>query len=145
MATTEEIDAYVQLQVKLGDVKAKNATTNRVTTAKYAQRSTILKLLQAVRGFQSGQDPRWIAVLGLRGVGKTTMLSQLFQNIQTDQHRKLFVALDDAKDNLGIGVREIAAAYERTLGKRFEELTEPVYLFFDEIHFDPQWALTSRR
>lgn len=140
MATTDEIDAYVNTQLSISDIRTKNAITNRITGLRYPRRSAILKLEKALRGFQAGLDPRWIAVLGLRGVGKTTMISQLFQIVRCPKGYKVFVAMDDAKDTLDIGIKEITQSYERTLGMSFEELTQPVYLFIDEVHFDQNWA-----
>ena len=34
-------------------------------------------------------DPRWIAIAGLRGVGKTTLLAQLYTNTGVEEGRKL--------------------------------------------------------
>lgn len=140
----QEIDAYVAQQMAISDVRTKNAITDRVTKKKFPRRSAILKLEKLLRSFQAGQDPRWIAILGLRGVGKTTMISQLFQAIQCDPQHKIFVSVDNAKDTLEIGVTEIMQGYERQLGYSFEELTQPVYIFLDEIHFDPKWALSLK-
>jgi hypothetical protein len=144
MANIQEIDAYIVKQMAISDVRTNNAITDRTTKKKYPRRSAILKLEKLLRSFQAGQDPRWIAILGLRGVGKTTMISQLFQAIQCDPNHKIFVSIDNAKDTLEIGVTEIAQGYERLLGYNFEELTQPVYIFLDEIHFDPKWALSLK-
>src|SRR5688500_16130056 len=144
MASTQEIDAYVEKQLAISDIRTKNAITNRITKRRFPRRSAILKLEKLLRSFQAGQDPRWIAILGLRGVGKTTMISQLYQAIVCDPRHKIFVSIDNAKDALEIGVTEIAQGYERALGVAFEELQHPLYLFFDEIHFDPKWALSLK-
>lgn len=144
MATLQEIDAYVTQQMAIADVRTKNAITDRVTKKKFPRRSAILKLEKLLRSFQAGQDPRWIAILGLRGVGKTTMISQLFQAINCDPKHKIFVSIDNAKDTLEIGVTEVVQGYERQLGHSFEELTHPVYIFLDEIHFDSKWALSLK-
>ena len=144
MATEAEIDAYVNTQLSISDARTKNAIADRVTKTRFPRRSAILKLQRAIRGFRLGQDPRWIAVLGLRGVGKTTMLSQLFQDIKCSEKHKIFVAIDDAIGSLGIGVGEIISSYERVLNTHFENLIEPIYLFIDEIHFDPNWSISLK-
>lgn len=140
----QEVDAYVAQQIRISDIRTKNAITDRNTKEKYPRRSAILKLEKLLRSFQAGQDPRWIAILGLRGVGKTTMISQLFQSIRCDPKHKIFISIDNAKDTLEIGVSEVVQGYERQLGISFEELTYPVYIFLDEIHFDPKWALSLK-
>ncbi|HSX29078.1 MAG TPA: AAA family ATPase [Candidatus Saccharimonadales bacterium] len=144
MATQQEIDAYVAQQMRISNIRTRNAITDRLTKERFPRRSAILKLEKLLRSFQAGQDPRWIALLGLRGVGKTTMISQLFQAIRCNPRNKIFVAIDNAKDSLEIGVSEIVQGYERYLGLNFEELTEPIYIFLDEIHFDPRWALSLK-
>jgi len=144
MVTDKDIDAYVRKQLAISHVRTKNATIERVSGEKYPRRSAILKLEQALRGFHAGQDPRWIAVLGLRGVGKTTMLSQLYQGIKCEPMHKVFFAIDDVKDALNIGVRELVQSYGRILAVPFEELTTPIYLFIDEVHFDANWAQTLK-
>ncbi len=144
MASNQEIEAYVKKQLAISDVRTKNSIRDRVTGKIFPRRSAILKLQLLVRNFQAGKDPRWIAILGLRGVGKTTMISQLFQSIRCEPIRKIFISIDNAKDTLEIGVKEIAQAYEKILGLAYEELEEPVYIFLDEVHFDPNWALSLK-
>ena len=144
MASREEIDAYVKKQLSISDTLTKNTIVDRITRKRFPRRSAILKLEKLLRNFQAGQDPRWVAILGLRGVGKTTMISQLFQSIVCDQRHKIFISIDNAKDTLEIGVTEIMQSYERVLGVSFEELQHPIYIFLDEIHFDPKWALSLK-
>ncbi len=144
MADTELINAYVRKQLAVSDARTKNAIIDRVSKQKFHRRSAILKLERLLKNFQAGQDPRWIAILGLRGVGKTTMISQLFQSIQCPPEHKIFVSIDSAKSDLEIGVKEIINAYEGILGKPLETLDHPIYIFLDEIHFDPNWALSLK-
>lgn len=144
MTDAQEIDAYIAKQIRIGDVRTKNAIIDRTTKKLLPKRSAILALKKTLRSFQSGNDPRWVAILGLRGVGKTTMISQLFQSIECDPTHKIYLSLDDAKNVLGASISEIIQGYERFLDINFEELDHPLYIFLDEVHFDPDWSLSLK-
>ncbi|MDP3043503.1 MAG: ATP-binding protein [bacterium] len=89
----------------------------------------------------NAQD-RWIIIPGLRGVGKTTILAQLFLNHyqEVGDHRILYVSLDEVVNVLGSSLRDVLSAYEKIIGESFEKLTRPVFIFIDEAQYDPKWA-----
>ncbi len=107
MNDVREIDAYIAKQISMGDIRTKNTIMDRNTKELLPRRSAILKLEKMLRGFNSGMDPRWVAILGLRGVGKTTMISQLFQSIECNPAHKVYISLDDAKNVLGANISDI--------------------------------------
>ena len=45
---------------------------------------------------------------------------------------------------LDSNITEIVEIYEQQLGQSLESITEPVYLFFDEVQYDPRWALALK-
>lgn len=79
---------------------------------------------------------------GLRGVGKTTILAQLFLNHYQEmgERRMLYISLDEVVNVLGSSLRDTLAAYETIIGESFERLTKPVFIFIDEAQYDPKWA-----
>lgn len=90
-------------------------------------------------------EPRWIIVSGLRGVGKTTVLAQIFFKYQMAFGRRiLYVTLDEVVKKLGGNLFGVLDAYEETLSANFSELTEDVILLIDEIHFDPKWQFALK-
>jgi len=102
------------------------------------------KLEAHIDGFLSaGSEPRWLAIAGLRGVGKTTLLAQLYTTSKIAESRKLYISLDRASD-LGFGLSDILAAYEELLGSSFEQLETPFFLFLDEVQYQPTWARTVK-
>lgn len=107
-------------------------------------RSLYTKLASYMEGFLGNKtDPRWVAVVGLRGVGKTTLLAQLYTHTNLEGVRKLYVSLDRASD-LGFSLADILAAYEELIGAAFEQLDTPFLLFLDEVQYQPTWALTVK-
>lgn len=86
-------------------------------------------------------EKRWVVMPGISGVGKTTILSQLYGNYRNkfEINHVLFVSLDEASLS-GISFQQIIEAYEKILGSSFEELKQPVLILVDEAHRDPQWA-----
>ncbi|MBI4117602.1 MAG: ATP-binding protein [Parcubacteria group bacterium] len=85
---------------------------------------------------------RWIIIPGLRGVGKTTILAQLFFNHRqdVDDRRMLYVSLDEVVNVLGSSLKDVLSAYEKVIGESFEKLTKPIFIFIDEAQYDPWWA-----
>ena len=84
---------------------------------------------------------RWITMYGLRGAGKTTILAQLYEQTKVENKKKLFLSVDQAVGIFGVSLKEILEVYEELLGVSFEQLTEPVFLFLDEVQYDEKWAL----
>jgi len=107
----------------------------------YLKRYFYYRLEKHVRNFlEAGREPRWVMVPGLRGVGKTTVLAQLFFAYQNKfNDRVLYVALDEIVNKLGGSLFDVLDAYEELLGESFSSLRDNVFLLVDEVHFDPKW------
>ena len=111
---------------------------------KLPHRNVYNTLFGYMQEFAKGNsEPRWVAVAGLRGVGKTTLLAQLYTNFQAENSEKLYIPLDRAA-SLGFSLHDILAAYEEFLGISFEKLQKPLYLFLDEVHYQKGWAVTAK-
>lgn len=110
------------------------------------RRNCYVLLDKYLREFTLGQNrnTRWLAISGLRGTGKTTLMAQLYLNLSVSTERKLFISIDHAVQLLNSSITEIVDIYEEQLGQSLESITEPVYLFFDEVQYDPQWALALK-
>jgi len=91
------------------------------------------------------REPRWIIVPGLRGVGKTTVLAQIYFKYRNLFDRKiLYVSLDEVVKKLGSNLFEVLDAYEELLNTSFSELKEDILILVDEVHFDPQWQFALK-
>ncbi len=105
-------------------------------------RHGFIRIEKYIKIFLEGQrESRWIIIPGLRGVGKTTFLAQLFLRFKARVKKDhiLYVSVDDIV-TAGITLNEVLFAYEKVLGQTFESLSEPVILLIDEVQQDPKWA-----
>ncbi len=101
-------------------------------------------------GEQLGDINRRLVVLpGLRGVGKTTMVFQIYDYLKNqkriEQDRLLYFSTDELKAYLGRRILDVADTFIQEVHK-----TSPVYLereifiFVDEAHFDSNWSETAK-
>lgn len=105
-------------------------------------RNAFLRLSMHAQNFLKNKSTvRWITMYGLRGAGKTTLLAQLYEQTKVENKRKLFLSVDQAIGIFGVSLKEILEVYEEVLGGSFEQLTEPVFLFLDEVQYDEKWGL----
>lgn len=109
-------------------------------------------LIKYIDDFVQGKpNERWVVMPGLRGVGKTTLMAQVYawaykQWGETKPGKPgiqmVYISLDvvrslGIKDNLMLNVLE---AYQSILGVSLERIDRPVLLFFDEVQVDPEWS-----
>ncbi|MFA6486220.1 MAG: ATP-binding protein [Candidatus Magasanikbacteria bacterium] len=139
----EEILKYVQNQLVQIPFRLRTYVQDE-QGKKYPQRNIYIKIDKYLKDFLHNPEARdrWIIIPGLRGVGKTTILAQLFLNHyqEVDQQRMLYISLDEVVNVLGSSLKDVLTAYERILGESFEKLTKPLFIFIDEAQYDPKWA-----
>jgi uncharacterized protein len=112
----------------------------------YPKRFLLTKLKWYIERFLGGdQEIRWVVIPGLRGVGKTTILAQLyylFRNVF--EQPILYISLDDIVFKLKSNLFDILSEFEEMMGTTFSELKTPVLLLIDEVHFDSQWQFALK-
>lgn len=105
-------------------------------------RNAFIRFSMGIKNFLGGQrEERWSVMPGLSGVGKTTILAQIyfrFRSVFAPNHI-LFVSMDEAS-LLGFTLNDLLSAYEAVLGSSFESVTSPILLLIDEVHRDHEWA-----
>lgn len=141
-----EILTYVQNQLVRGIDRLKPYTQTD-TGFIYPSRHIYIKIEKYLKEFLGrGRENRWIIVPGLRGVGKTTVLAQLYLNYKNkiDSKHFLYISLDDVVPIFNSSLKEVLEAYEYILGNSFESQKEPVFLFIDEVQQDIKWAATLK-
>lgn len=109
----------------------------------YPERHILVKIKKYVSDFLNGnRDFRWVVVPGLRGVGKTTAMAQVFLHAKREAGSTasfLYLAVDDLITR-GLTLMDALDAYEYILNTPFERLDRPVLLFIDEVQQDKNWA-----
>lgn len=116
--------------------------THPITKLRYPTRLVYVLLRKYTNDFfKSGAEPRFISLAGLRGVGKTTLLWQTANHIYRNNHKDIYFFNVNALKSLGIDLHIALEEFQRhILKKRFNELSEPITLLFDEVHDDDNWS-----
>ncbi|MBM4177579.1 ATP-binding protein [Candidatus Gribaldobacteria bacterium] len=90
--------------------------------------------------YNKSAEPRWIIMPGLRGVGKTTLLAQIFLQINFSDVEKIFLPVDEIIKKFSVSLWDVFDVLEEVvLGKRIEELKGKIFIFLDEIQYEKQW------
>jgi len=142
----KNIVQYVQHQIAQAPMRLQGGVTD-FQNQPYPRRHIYKKLERHVNAFFNGQlGERWVIMPGLRGLGKTTALSQLFLNMvpRFEPIHMLYVSLDEVVGLLNSSLMEVLNAYEMILGENFEGLTHSICIFVDESQYDPKWGLTLK-
>jgi hypothetical protein len=135
-----ELKKYIQNQISQGWQRLEGYTKD-IQGNKLLQRSAYLVLDKYTKNFyEKGADPRIIIMPGLRGMGKTTLIAQLFTNLYFKDIYKLYLSVDEIVKRFNANLWDTIDAYEELIGKNIEALDNPLFLFLDEIHYDQKWA-----
>ncbi|MEM0171875.1 MAG: AAA family ATPase [Thermoproteota archaeon] len=86
---------------------------------------------------------------GLRGVGKTTILLQIYNYLtqvkKVEQARVLYFSADELKDYLGAKISEAIKVFvEDIWNTSLTSLDKPLVILIDEAHYDKGWALSAK-
>ncbi len=137
-----EIIQYLQKQIRTNEDRI-NKYIYDLNGNKLPERFLFAKLQKYLSDFLDRRsDNRLIIIPGLRGVGKTTLMAQICDDLilKKKKVKILFLSIDEAKVLFNVGISEIMQAYEEILGVDLESLQEETVVFFDEVQSDPQWA-----
>lgn len=117
-----------------------------ITKVRYPTRLVYILLKKYANDFLNvGLEPRFVSLAGLRGVGKTTLLWQTAHYIYLNHHKEIYFFNVNILKNLGIDLHSALEEFQRhILKKRFNELSEPITLLFDEVHDDENWSKTLK-
>ena len=142
--TQNQLTAYLQRQLMELTARCVNYTTDDAG-APLPRRDVYGRLAQHLDAFEAGNAAwRWLVISGLRGLGKTTLLMQLLDQIKAAPLHKIYLSVDEVTRQLGVTLGQVLAAYETLLGESFTQNGPPVYIFLDEVQYDPDWAITIK-
>ena len=120
-------------------------TTGSVPEAK----APAFKRRDYYRLLETLNDPKIIAVVGARRVGKTTLMYQLIEHVigEAGPERAIYISLDDPY--LKITAESLRATFDLyakyVLKEPLSELKEPTYFFLDEVQSLIGWDLVLKR
>jgi len=143
MTKKETIKNYLLNQTTQIDSRIKSYIFDK--DGKYNEkRDVFFRLKEYIDSFlKNNSDPRWIIMPGLRGVGKTTLLAQLYNSIDSNI-KKIYISADRVIGTLETSLNEILTNYEELIGSSFEKLEKPLFIFLDEAQYDPKWGIVLK-
>ncbi|VVC00254.1 AAA domain protein [uncultured archaeon] len=151
---------YFQDRIKATPILAKGNTGNNI----FKERAIMFRLSRFANDFLMGNtDSRLIVMYGLRGIGKSTILLQLYNRLTTgklfrevDETKKvspeniIYISIDqtllqsifqESKSPLLEAVKKFC---EEIHGQTIEKLDKKIFVFIDEAQFDPNWAVAAK-
>lgn len=89
-------------------------------------------------------DDRFFIMPGLRGVGKTTIIYQLFGYLlnekQIPKNRILYLNLENLKDVPNFNIKEYIDVFLKDVNEAYPTVKNQVFIFVDESQYSKNWA-----
>ena len=105
------------------------------------QRNVYVQLKKYAKNFfTEGLQPRMIALSGLRGVGKTTLMWQTANYVYNNYTTKIFFISVDDLDRLNASLYDVINVLEKHIFHcSLNELDSKVMIMIDEVHEAKDW------
>jgi len=136
----QRLNKYIQSQLSQNPFRLRTYVQDE-RGKKYLTRNIYMKIKRYIDDFLAGkQEIRMVAVPGLRGVGKTTLLAQIFFYLYPRfSENILYLPVDELVNILESDLYSALQEYEKILGNVFERTNRKVFILIDEIHYDKKW------
>ncbi|MDD4358787.1 MAG: AAA family ATPase [Candidatus Pacebacteria bacterium] len=135
----KELQNYIQAQISQSQKRLESLSFS-LEGKSFFKRNIFYDLNDLLNNFlKKRSEPRIIVMPGLRGMGKTTLLAQLYLSLKGDVN-KLYLSVEEAIKRFDVNLWDIIENYEELTGKHIEQLDKSLILFLDEIHYDKKWA-----
>ena len=143
------IEKYIRKQVYETPiiVSRKISTEENI---KFNKREDYYKLQQRADGFLNRENKKRFFVLpGLRGVGKTTLLLQIYEYLLNEKNvnpkNLLYVSCEEINFAGEVNIKEVIESYLKIFHNTTPTLLdEDVFIFIDEVHYDRNWAMAGK-
>lgn len=116
----------------------------------FNKRSEYENIINYVDDFLEGKNiNRFLVLPGIRDVGKTTLLFQVYEYLLKEKginpQNILYFSCDRLKKTGNIDIFDVVTSYCQTYhNSLMETLTEPVFMLIDEAQYDKDWALNGK-
>ncbi len=148
MSNKETLIPYIY--AKLSEAPAISKDYIEKSGIPYNYRLAFYRIKKYLDDFIMGDDEnRFLVMPGLRGVGKTTIMLQLYDYLLNEKgikkDRILYLNTDELKLFLEAEIKDIIPVYVEEVHKTsMAHLEERLFIFIDEAHFDENWSLTGK-
>lgn len=90
-------------------------------------------------------DDRFFIMSGLRGVGKTTIIYQLFSYLlnekQIPKNRILYLNLENLKDVPNFNIKEYLDIFLKDVNEAYPTVKNKVFIFVDELQYSKKLGI----
>ena len=149
MSERNEILSYLIAKLAEAPSLAKEKTKDNEKPFEY--RKSYYRIQKYADDFLTGKtsESRIIVLPGLRGVGKTTLLLQLYKYLtlskQIEQERVLYFSADELKEYIGANISDIIKILVEDIFKTsLVDLNKKLFILIDEAHFDKNWSTSAK-
>jgi hypothetical protein len=140
MQNKAKIKEYLSEQLSQANFRSR-AYVFDAQNKKRPNRSIFVRIQSHLDKFLAGNEAyRWIALTGLRGAGKTTIMQQLYFANKSIDGYFLTLAVDEVTQTLGSSISEVVDIFEEVIGRPIANLDKPLFLFLDEVQYDEKWG-----
>ena len=143
MIFEDDLNSYINLkQIEIFDRIKK--------TQNFNYRSEYYKIKNYLDNFLKGKDGHnFIVMPGLRGVGKTTILFQLYDYLLNEKkinyQNILYVSMDQFVKNFNSDLLTLVDNFlESFHGTSQVSLAKKLFIFVDECHYDKSWGISGK-
>lgn len=144
MNNKQKIKEYINEQIAQLDFRTKAYVFDN-ENRKRPKRKIFSKIQSHFDKFIAGNSAyRWIALTGLRGAGKTTVLYQLYHKNKDIEGYFLTLSMDEVVQTLNSSIVEIIENFEEIIGRSITNLDKPLFLFIDEVQYDKNWGIALK-
>lgn len=140
----QKLVQYLQQQIRTTNERLKNFT-HGINGKEHPKRFMFIKVEKYINDFLLKKSATRVVIMpGFRGVGKTTLMSQICSKFKNQVPNVLFISVEEAKNLFDVGVADLMSAYEEILGENLESVKKPILVFLDEIQSDPKWDVSLK-
>ncbi len=140
----QKIKEYINDQIAQADFRSQAYVFDE-QNQKRPNRNIFVRIQSHLDQFISGNASyRWIALTGLRGAGKTTIMHQLYHSKKNIDGYFLVLSVDEITQTLGSNINEVIKVFEEIIGRPIVNLDKPLFLFLDEVQYDEKWGITLK-
>lgn len=139
---------YIRNQILTMPMKVNHELSYK--NKKFNRRSDYYNIIDYIDKFLEGESiNRFLVLPGLRDVGKTTILFQVYEYLlkekNINQQNILYFSCDRLRRTGEADIFDVVNYYCETLHNSIiETLTQPVFILIDEAQYDKQWALNGK-
>lgn len=139
---------YIKNQILTMPMKINQELSHQ--NKKFNKRSNYTDIINYVDNFIVGENlNRFLVLPGLRDVGKTTILYQIYEYLiiekKINPENSLYFSCDRLKRTGNVDIFDVVNYYCETFHNSIiETLSQPIFIFVDEAQHDKEWALNGK-